>query len=60
MDTTIADQVWLQGQVISDPTPPPPNPTYTMTMGEIAELVGLSMYQEPQAQGEQLTGPNGQ
>eukprot|EP00973_Karenia_brevis_P080635 11186147-Karenia_brevis.AAC.1 len=29
-------------------------------MEEIAELVGLSMYQEPKTQGKQLTGPNGQ
>eukprot|EP00973_Karenia_brevis_P094363 12422087-Karenia_brevis.AAC.1 len=26
----------------------------------MAELVGLSMYQPPQVQGEQLTGPHGQ
>eukprot|EP00973_Karenia_brevis_P043481 6025127-Karenia_brevis.AAC.1 len=58
IDTTIADQVWLQGQVVSDPIPPPPprsidriKPTYTMTMADMAELVGLSMYQSPQVQG---------
>eukprot|EP00973_Karenia_brevis_P088024 12208796-Karenia_brevis.AAC.1 len=49
INTAIADQVWLQGQFITDPIPPPPprsidgiSPNYIMSMEEMAQLVGLS------------------